>query len=46
MDAPPPMPQPDDFIADVARLKVSHDRIVAPAKQVEEQRVALVPQAK
>lgn len=46
MDAPSPMPQPDDFIADVARLKASHDRIVARAKEVEEQRVALVPQAK
>ena len=46
MDAPPPIPQPDDFIADVARLKASHDRIVTRAKQVEEQRVALVPQAK
>ncbi len=46
MDAPPPMPQPDDFIADVARLKASHDRIVTRAKQLEEHRVALVPQAK
>jgi hypothetical protein len=44
MDAPPPMPQPDDFIADVTRLNASHDRIVARAKQVEEKRVALVPQ--
>jgi hypothetical protein len=46
MDAPPQMPLPDDFIADVTRLKASHDRIVARTKQVEERRVALVPKAK
>jgi len=46
IDAPPPVPEPDDFIADVARLKASHDRIVKRKKLIEEQRVALVPQAK
>ena len=46
MDAPPPLPKPDDFVADVARMKLSQKSIVARAKQTEEQRVALVPQAK
>jgi len=46
LDAPPPMPEPDDFITDVERLKTSHDRISKRSKQIEEKRVALVPQAK
>ena len=46
MDAPPPLPGPDEFIADIAQLKASYDRITNRSKQIEQERVALVPQAK
>ncbi|MFM0126737.1 AAA family ATPase [Paraburkholderia sediminicola] len=46
LEAPPPLPSPTDFIADVGCIKQSFDRISARAIAVEKERVSLVPQAK
>jgi len=46
LESAPPLPAPDDFIADVERLKSSYDRITARAQRIEEERGKLVPQAK
>jgi hypothetical protein len=46
LEAPPALPTPSDFVADVGSIERSFDRIRKRATEIERERVLLVPQAK